>query len=113
MSGSAPGPTPIWRTSPRGRVSGPTDGSGWRGPATANGVGFMLAEDEVRTVTIVVPPPVYRNYRIAVRTASFGRVDGKLERREDAMNVVAPAVHPLSTPDQPASKVRQIEPPVG
>ena len=28
------------------------------------------------------------------------------------MNVVARAVHPLSTPDQPASKVRQIEPPV-
>ena len=81
-------------------------------PATANGVVFMLLEDEVGTVNIVVPPPVYRNYRMAVRTASFARVDGKLERREDVMNVVARAVHPLSTPDQPASKVRQIEPPV-
>jgi error-prone DNA polymerase len=70
----------------------------------------MLLEDEVGTVNIVVPPPVYARYRMAVRTASFARVDGKLERREDVMNVVARAVHPLSTPDQPASKVRQIEP---
>jgi error-prone DNA polymerase len=81
-------------------------------PATANGVVFMLLEDEVGTVNIVVPPPVYARYRMAVRTASFARVDGKLERRQDVMNVVARAVHPLSTPDQPASKVRQIEPPV-
>jgi error-prone DNA polymerase len=81
-------------------------------PATANGVVFMLLEDEVGTVNIVVPPPVYKRYRMAVRTASFARVDGKLERREGVMNVVARAVHPLATPDQPASKVRQIEPPV-
>jgi hypothetical protein len=27
------------------------------------------------------------------------------------INVVARAVHPLATPDQPASKVRHIEPP--
>jgi error-prone DNA polymerase len=81
-------------------------------PATANGVVFMLLEDEVGTVNVVVPPPVYARYRMAIRTASFARVDGKLERRDDVMNVVARAVHPLSTPDQPASKVRQIEPPV-
>jgi error-prone DNA polymerase len=81
-------------------------------PATANGVVFMLLEDEVGTVNIVVPPPVYARYRMAVRTASFARVDGKLERREGVMNVVARAVHPLATPDQPATKVRQIEPPV-
>jgi error-prone DNA polymerase len=81
-------------------------------PATANGVVFMLLEDEVGTVNVVVPPPVYARYRMAVRTASFARVDGKLERREGVMNVVARAIHPLATPDQPASKVRQIEPPV-
>jgi len=81
-------------------------------PATANGVVFMLLEDEVGTVNIVVPPPVYARHRMAVRTASFARVDGKLERREDVMNVVARSIHPLATPDQPASKVRHIEPPV-
>jgi error-prone DNA polymerase len=81
-------------------------------PATANGVVFMLLEDEVGTVNVVVPPPVYRRFRMAVRTASFARVDGKLERRDGVMNVVARAIHPLATPDQPASKVRHIEPPV-
>jgi error-prone DNA polymerase len=81
-------------------------------PATANGVVFMLLEDEVGTVNIVVPPSVYARHRMAIRTASFARVDGRLERRERVTNVVARAVHPLATPDQPASKVRQIEPPV-
>src|SRR4051794_2185422 len=81
-------------------------------PATANGVVFMLLEDEVGTVNVVVPPPVYARHRMAVRTASFARVGGKLERREDVMNVVARSIHPLATPDQPASKVRHIEPPV-
>jgi error-prone DNA polymerase len=81
-------------------------------PATARGVVFMLLEDEVGTVNVVVPPPVYSRFRMAVRTASFARVDGKLERREGVVNVVARAIHPLATPDQPASKVRQIEPPV-
>jgi error-prone DNA polymerase len=80
-------------------------------PATANGVVFMLLEDEVGTVNIVVPPPVYKRYRLAVRTASFARVDGKLERRDGVMNVVARSIQPLATPDQPASKVRHIEPP--
>jgi error-prone DNA polymerase len=81
-------------------------------PATANGVVFMLLEDELGTVNVVVPPPVYARHRMAVRTASFARVDGKLERREGVVNVVARSVHPLATPDQPASKVRHIEPPV-
>ena len=80
-------------------------------PATANGVVFMLLEDEVGTVNIVVPPPVYKRHRLAVRTASFARVDGRLERRDGVMNVVARSIHPLATPDQPASKVRHIEPP--
>jgi error-prone DNA polymerase len=81
-------------------------------PATANGVVFMLLEDEIGTVNVVVPPPVYQRHRLAVRTASFARVDGKLERREGVINVVARAVHPLATPDQPASNVRHIEPAV-
>jgi error-prone DNA polymerase len=81
-------------------------------PATAKGVVFMLLEDEVGTVNVIVPPPVYKRFRMAVRTASFARVDGKLERRHGVMNVVARAIHPLATPDQPASKVRHIEPPV-
>ena len=38
-------------------------------PATANGVVFMLLEDERGVVNLVVPPPVYERYRALVRTA--------------------------------------------
>src|SRR5262249_35101467 len=64
-------------------------------PATARGVVFMLLEDELGTINVVVPPPVYRRDRLAVRTASFAVVSGRLERRERVMNVVASSVRPL------------------
>jgi error-prone DNA polymerase len=80
-------------------------------PATARGVVFMLLEDELGTINVVVPPPVYSRHRLAVRTASFARVGGKLERRAGVVNVVAAGVNPLSTPDAPRADVRQIEPP--
>ncbi len=60
-------------------------------PATARGVVFMLLEDELGTINVVVPPPVYARHRLAVRTASFARVSGKLERRAGVVNVVASA----------------------
>ncbi len=80
-------------------------------PATARGVVFMLLEDELGTINVVVPPPVYRRHRLAVRTASFAQVSGKLERRAGVVNVVASAVRPIATPDQPRADVRHIEPP--
>ena len=67
-------------------------------PATARGVVFMLLEDEEGVVNVVVPPPVYANCRLAVRTASFAAVSGKLERREGVINVVAARVTALATP---------------
>jgi error-prone DNA polymerase len=79
-------------------------------PATARGVVFMLLEDELGTINVVVPPPVYQRHRLAVRTASFALLSGKLERRAGVVNVVASAVSPLATPDQPRADVRQIEP---
>jgi error-prone DNA polymerase len=80
-------------------------------PATARGVVFMLLEDELGTVNVVVPPPVYKRHRLVVRTASFAEVIGRLERREGVTNVVALAVRPLVTPDRVQAEVRHIEPP--
>jgi error-prone DNA polymerase len=80
-------------------------------PATARGVVFMLLEDELGTINVVVPPLVYERHRLVVRTASFAQVSGKLERRAGVVNVVASAVRPLATPDQPRADVKQIEPP--
>jgi error-prone DNA polymerase len=80
-------------------------------PATARGVVFMLLEDEVGVINLVVLPPAYERHRLAVRTASFLRVDGKLERREGVINVVVDSLETLATPDLAPAKVRHIEPP--
>jgi error-prone DNA polymerase len=79
-------------------------------PGTAKGVVFLLLEDELGTVNVVLPPPVYERHRLVVRTASFAAVSGRLERRERVMNVVASSVQPLLTPDEVQAEVRHIEP---
>ena len=79
-------------------------------PSTARGVVFMLLEDEVGVINLVVLPPAYRRHRLAVRTAAFVRVSGKLERREGVINVVVSRLQALATPDMPAGDVRRIEP---
>ncbi|HEX2129007.1 MAG TPA: DNA polymerase III subunit alpha [Solirubrobacterales bacterium] len=81
-------------------------------PATARGVVFMLLEDEVGVVNVIVPPPVYESCRLAVRTAAFAVVDGKLERREGVTNLVATSVERLETPAAASAEVRHIEPAV-
>jgi error-prone DNA polymerase len=80
-------------------------------PSTAKGVVFMLLEDEVGVINLVVLPPAYERHRLAVRTAGFVRVSGQLERREGVVNVVVDTLEALATPDMPQGKVRHIEPP--
>ncbi len=81
-------------------------------PATANGVVFMLLEDEFGMTNVVVLPPVYERHRLLVRTAGIVSITGKLERREGVINVVARRLHELQRPDLPLADVRPIEPPV-
>ncbi len=82
-------------------------------PATANGVMFLLIEDETGVANVIVLPPVYERHRLAVRTAPLVTVAGRLERREGVVNVVATAVARLERPGAPAAAVRRIEPPAG
>jgi error-prone DNA polymerase len=49
-------------------------------PATANGVVFMLLEDEFGQVNLIVPPPVYRRFRPLVRAEPLILARGKFER---------------------------------
>lgn len=79
-------------------------------PATAKGVTFMLLEDEAGTFNAIVPPPVHDRCRLAVRAEPFVMIEGKLERRDGVMNVVAHAVKRLDRPDLPMADVRHIEP---
>jgi error-prone DNA polymerase len=64
-------------------------------PETANGVTFVLLEDEGGSVNLVVPPPVYERHRPLVRTAPLLRARGRLERREGTVNVVVSSLTAL------------------
>ncbi len=80
-------------------------------PGTAKGIVFMLLEDGLGVVNVIVAPPVYERCRLAVRTSAFALITGRLERRENVMNVIADSVEALSVPDRAAAEVRHIEPP--
>lgn len=64
-------------------------------PETANGVTFLLLEDERGQVNLVVPPPVFERHRPLVRNAPLLRVRGRLERREGTVNIVVSDLAPL------------------
>jgi error-prone DNA polymerase len=57
-------------------------------PATANGVVFMLLEDEHGQVNLVVPPPVYDRYRATVRGEPLVVARGRFEVNGRNRNVV-------------------------
>ena len=79
-------------------------------PATANGVTFMLLEDEHGTINLIVPPPVHDACRVAVRAEPLVQAEGRLERGEGAVNVVVERVDRLDRPDLPKAEVKHIEP---
>jgi error-prone DNA polymerase len=64
-------------------------------PETANGITFLLLEDERGSVNLVVPPPVFDRRRPLVRSAPLIRARGRLERRENTVNVVVEDLAPL------------------
>jgi error-prone DNA polymerase len=57
-------------------------------PATANGVVFMLLEDEHGQMNLVLPPPVYDRFRAVVRGEPLLLARGRFERFERNRNVV-------------------------
>jgi len=64
-------------------------------PATANGVVFMLLEDEFGSVNLIVPPPVYERYRAIVRDEPLILARGKLERSGRNVNLLVSTVESL------------------
>jgi error-prone DNA polymerase len=64
-------------------------------PATANGVVFMLLEDEFGQVNLIVPPPVYERFRALVRGEPLILARGKLERSGRNLNVLVSTMESL------------------
>jgi error-prone DNA polymerase len=57
-------------------------------PATANGVVFMLLEDEHGQANLILPPQVYEQHRAIVRGEPLLLARGKLERSNRNVNVL-------------------------
>jgi error-prone DNA polymerase len=79
-------------------------------PATANGITFMLLEDEFGTINLIVPVAVHERCRLAVRAEPLIWAEGRLEHREGTTNVIVDRVERLERPDLPRAEVRHIEP---
>src|SRR5207344_590651 len=65
-------------------------------PATANGVVFMLLEDEIGQINLIVPPSVYERFRALVRSEPLLLARGKFERLGRNRNVVVRELESLS-----------------
>jgi len=65
-------------------------------PATANGVVFMLLEDEHGQVNLIVPPPVYERYRPIVRGEPLLLARGTFERRDRNQNILVRELETLA-----------------
>lgn len=71
-------------------------------PATANGITFLLLEDETGTLNVVVPRALYERARTVVRTEPLVIVRGRLERHAAGggqVNLLARTIEPLDPAD--------------
>jgi error-prone DNA polymerase len=78
-------------------------------PGTANGIVFILLEDEFGTINLIVPAPIYERHRLIVRTEPLMLAEGKLERLPAAgggINVLIDRVASISAPDQVLAEVK-------
>jgi error-prone DNA polymerase len=78
-------------------------------PGTANGIVFILLEDEFGTINLIIPPAIYERHRLVVRTEPLMLVEGKLERfaaAGGAINVLVDRVASIAAPDQVLAEVK-------
>ena len=78
-------------------------------PGTANGIVFVLLEDEFGTINLIVPAPVYERHRLTVRTEPLMIAEGKLERHPaagGAINILVDRVQAISAPDHLVAEIK-------
>src|SRR5438552_9401376 len=64
-------------------------------PATANGVVFMLLEDEYGQMNLILSPPVYERHRAAVRGEPLLVARGRFERVGRNENLIVDSLESL------------------
>ncbi|MFL5888349.1 MAG: DNA polymerase III subunit alpha [Solirubrobacteraceae bacterium] len=80
-------------------------------PATARGVVFLIMEDELGTVNVIIPPPVYEQHRHAARAEPLVLCEGILEKPPEGggqINIVADRITGLHAPGRDAAEVREL-----
>jgi error-prone DNA polymerase len=75
-------------------------------PATAQGVTFINLEDETGLINVICSAGVWVRYRRVARSSPGLVIDGRLERVETVINVVAERIRPLVLQPDPANRHR-------
>jgi error-prone DNA polymerase len=78
-------------------------------PGTANGIVFVLLEDEHGTINLIVPAEIYERHRLTVRTEPLILAAGKLERLPaagGAINILIDRIEPIDAPDHIAAEIK-------
>jgi error-prone DNA polymerase len=78
-------------------------------PETAKGVTFMLLEDELGTINLIVPPAVHDECRMVVRGEPLVVADGRVEHREGVTNVLVHDIRRLERGDLPKAEVLSLD----
>jgi error-prone DNA polymerase len=73
-------------------------------PATAQGVTFMNLEDETGLINVICSAGAWKRYRRVARATPALIIDGRLERVDTVINVVAERIRPL--PLRPGAALR-------
>lgn len=80
-------------------------------PQTANGITFLLLEDEMGTLNVIIPASLYERERQTVRTEPLIMVSGRLERHaagSGAINLLASRITRLAYTTSAQTNVRKL-----
>jgi error-prone DNA polymerase len=73
-------------------------------PYTAGGVTFLNLEDETGMLNVVVFAKVWERHRRVARNAAAVVIRGRLERKDEVVNLIAETIEPLPIPIQHKSR---------
>jgi len=84
-------------------------------PMTANGIVFLLLEDETGMINVIVRPEIHDRHRSLLRTETILVAHGRLERRGRNINVLATrleraTIPATAEPSADAHRIRQAAP---
>jgi error-prone DNA polymerase len=77
-------------------------------PSTAKGVVFMLLEDELGQMNLIVPPQVYERFRPVVRAEKLVLARGRFERQGRNQNVLVREIETLAPLARRLAEVEQL-----